>query len=54
MHQEDVDAVAKIHAQQFPKQKDSKKWISCNFAAFPRIMIYVARDELDQVIGYVQ
>lgn len=54
MHHEDVDAVVKIHAQQFPRQKDSNKWISCNFAAFPRIMIYVARDESDKVIGYVQ
>ena len=54
MHEEDIDAVAKIHAEQFPRQKHSKKWMSCNFAAFPRIMIFVARDEKDKVIGYIQ
>jgi ribosomal protein S18 acetylase RimI-like enzyme len=54
MHKEDIDAVAKIHIEQFPRQKHSKKWISCNFAAFPRIMLFVARDEKDMVIGYIQ
>jgi ribosomal protein S18 acetylase RimI-like enzyme len=54
MHEEDIDAVAKIHEQQFSRQKDSVKWISCNFAAFPRIMMFVARDEKDKVIGYIQ
>jgi len=54
MHEDDIDAVAKVHAQQFPRQKDSIPWISCNFAAFPRIMMFVARDEKDKVIGYIQ
>ncbi len=54
MHEDDIDAVAKIHAEQFPRQKDSARWISCNFAAFPRIMMFVARDEKDKVIGYIQ
>lgn len=54
MHQDDVEAVAKIHLQQFPRQEYSFKWISCNFAAFPRIMLFVARDEQDRVVGYVQ
>ena len=54
MHQEDIDAVARIHSQQFPRQRDSLGWVSSNFAAFPRIMMYVARDEKDKVIGYVQ
>lgn len=54
MHNEDIDAVSKIHAEQFPRQLNSIKWVGCNFAAFPRIMIFVARNEKDKVIGYVQ
>lgn len=54
MHEEDIDAVAKVHSEQFSRQKDSLKWISCNFAAFPRILMFVARDEKDKVIGYIQ
>jgi len=54
IHLEDINAVAKIHAQAFPRQHSSEKWISSNFAAFPRIMIFVARDEQDKVIGYIQ
>lgn len=54
MHEDDIDVVAKIHSQQFPRQKDSARWISCNFAAFPRIMVFVARDEKDKVVGYIQ
>lgn len=54
MHHSDVEAVAKIHKQQFPRQQNSIKWVSCNFAAFPRIMLFVARDEKDNVVGYIQ
>lgn len=54
MHEDDINAVAKVHSEQFPRQKDSIKWISCNFAAFPRILMFVARDEKDKVIGYIQ
>jgi len=54
MHHDDIDAVANIHCQQFPGQHYSTQWVSCNLAAFPRIMMFVARDEKDDVIGYVQ
>jgi ribosomal protein S18 acetylase RimI-like enzyme len=54
MHHDDIDAVAKIHAQEFPRQHNSRGWTSCNFAAFPRIMLFVARDEKDNVVGYIQ
>ena len=54
MHEDDIDAVAKVHSEQFPRQKDSRKWISCNFVAFPRILMFVARNEKDRVIGYIQ
>ncbi len=54
MHSDDVDAVAKIHAEEFPRQRNSGGWISCNFAAYPRIILFVARDEKDKIIGYIQ
>lgn len=54
MHEEDIHAVAQVHAKEFTRQKDSIRWISCNFAAYPRIMLFVARDEQDNVIGYIQ
>ncbi len=54
MHEEDIHAVAKVHAKQFARQKDSVRWISCNFAAYPRIMMFVSRDEQDNVVGYIQ
>jgi len=54
MHCDDIHEVAKIHSQQFPRQLHSEKWVSCNFAAFPRIMIFVARDERDNIVGYAQ
>lgn len=54
MHSEDIDVVAKLHSQEFPRQRNSSSWISCNFAAYPRIMLFVARDEKDKVIGYIQ
>jgi len=54
MHEEDIHAVAKVHAKQFARQKDSVRWVSCNFAAYPRIMMFVARDEQDKVVGYIQ
>ena len=54
MHKDDIDAVAKVHSEQFSRQKDFVKWISCNFAAFPRVLMFVARNEKDKVIGYIQ
>ncbi|MDP3560970.1 MAG: GNAT family N-acetyltransferase [Legionellaceae bacterium] len=54
MHISDINAVAEIHAQSFSRQKNSVQWVSCNFGAFPRIMMFVARDEKDKVIGYIQ
>lgn len=54
MHHDDIEAVAKVHSERFLRQRDSIQWISCNFAAFPRILMFVARDEADSVIGYIQ
>ncbi|WP_287008170.1 GNAT family N-acetyltransferase [Legionella sp.] len=54
MHHEDIKEVAKLHSQAFLRQKNSIDWVRCNFAAFPRIMLFVARDEKDQIVGYIQ
>jgi hypothetical protein len=54
MNHSDITAVSWIHSQAFLRQKNSEQWVSCNFKAFPRIMMFVARDGKDQVIGYVQ
>lgn len=54
MHRDDIDEIARLHAQAFPRQQNSLDWIMCNFAAFPRIMSFVARDERDQIVGYIQ
>jgi ribosomal protein S18 acetylase RimI-like enzyme len=54
MHQDDIDEVARLHSQAFSRQQNSEDWVKCNFAAFPRIMIFVARDEKDQIVGYIQ
>ena len=54
MHIEDTHAVAKIHENLFPRQRESTKWVISNFAAYPRIMMFVARDEQNKVIGYIQ
>lgn len=54
MHSEDIEAVSRVHAEQFERQKNSQQWINCNFSAYPRIMLFVARDEKDKVIGYIQ
>lgn len=54
MHHEDIGAVAKIHSQAFPRQHSSLKWVNSNFQAHPRVMMFVARNEQDRVIGYIQ
>ena len=54
MHEEDIIAVSKIHSAEFSRQTNSEAWVRSNFSAYPRIMIFVARDELDKVVGYIQ
>ena len=54
MHEEDIITVANIHAEQFKRRLDSLLWVSSSFAARPRTMLFVARNEKDEVIGYIQ
>jgi len=49
--QTDIDAVAHIHAQAFPRQTHSADWVNCNAQAFPRIRLYVAEIEAT-ICGY--
>ena len=54
MSKEDIKAVALVHTQAFSRQLGSTKWITCNFNAYPRIMMFVAVNELNQIVGYIQ
>lgn len=54
MLKEDISSVAIIHSDAFSRQLGSKKWVTCNFNAYPRIMIFVAINELKQAVGYIQ
>ena len=54
VHESDITEASKIHAKLYLNQKNSKAWIKCNLNAYPRIMIFVARDEQDKIIGYIQ
>lgn len=38
----DLDAVARIHAAAFPRQRRSAEWLSCKARAYPLVRIYVA------------
>ena len=49
----DVPAVAALHRQAFPRQVASEPWISCNFAAFPRMMYFVAEAKDGKLVGYI-
>lgn len=54
MHESDIAEVSKIHAKLYLNQINSKSWIKCNLNAYPRIMIFVARNEQDKIVGYIQ
>lgn len=54
MTKNDIDSVAKIHSEAFTRQFASKQWVSCNFNAYPRILMYVAMNEKREVVGYIQ
>ena len=53
MTKDDIYSVAKIHSEAFPRQFASKQWVSCNFNAYPRILMYVAMKENVEVVGYI-
>jgi ribosomal protein S18 acetylase RimI-like enzyme len=50
--QNDLVAIAEIHAQAFARQGHSREWIACNARAYPRMRFYVAK--LDSVVrGFI-
>ncbi len=51
---EDIDGVAFVHSEAFKRQFASRKWIACNFHAYPRILMYVATDEMNKITGFIQ
>jgi predicted N-acetyltransferase YhbS len=52
MVEDDISSVAQVHRQAFSRQRDSEKWITCNFRAAPRMQCYVAVDG-SAIVGYV-
>ena len=53
MREEDIQGAANVHKETFVRQRDSEKWITCNYQAYPRIQQFVAIQE-DCIIGYIQ
>jgi ribosomal protein S18 acetylase RimI-like enzyme len=45
-------AVAEIHKKAFQRQQESKKWITSNFHAYPRMQCYIA-SKVDSILGYI-
>ena len=53
MSEEDVAAVAAVHAAAFPRQLNSVEWVSCNLATYPRIQCFVAVKD-GNIVGFIQ
>ena len=53
LHEQDIETVAAIHTECFPRQKLSNLWISSNFKAFPRIQLFIA-EASGRPVGYIQ
>lgn len=47
----DTPAVASIHADAFPRQRDSATWVAATLAAAPRFLAYVL-EQHGEVAGY--
>lgn len=54
MLEKDISSVAIVHSNAFSRQLGSTKWVTCNFNAHPRIMIFVAVTKDNQIVGYIQ
>ena|SRR3990167_327810 len=54
MSNDDIKDVSFVHSEAFNRQLASRKWITCNFNAYPRIMMFVAVDEMNKIVGYIQ
>jgi ribosomal protein S18 acetylase RimI-like enzyme len=52
MIKDDISLIANVHSKAFSRQRDSKKWIECNFNAAPRMQYFVAIQN-SMVVGYI-
>lgn len=48
----DTAAIAAIHRESFPRQRDSKEWVEATLAASPRMLVYVLMQG-EEVSGYI-
>lgn len=54
MLEQDIHAISMVHSEAFKRQLSSTKWVTCNFMAYPRIMLYVAVDNKKKIVGFIQ
>lgn len=54
MLKSDINGVAIVHSEAFTRQLKSVEWVTCNFNAYPRVMIFVAINRENQLVGYIQ
>lgn len=52
MEENDLNKAAHVHAEAFPRQKQSLEWLRCSLKAFPRLFCYVTEQD-NQIIGYI-
>ena len=52
MEENDLDIAALVHAEVFPRQRHSKKWLLCSIRAIPRTLCYVVEQD-NQIHGYI-
>lgn len=52
LQKNDINTAAAIHAEAFPRQKNSVQWLACALRAYPRNLCYVV--EVDsEIVGYI-
>ena len=52
MEENDLDKVAIVHANAFPRQGHSKEWLSCTYKASPRTLCFVI-EQNNKIQGYI-
>jgi len=48
----DIGAIAAVHCEAFPRQRDSERWVEATLAAAPRMFVYTSVHE-GQIAGYI-
>ena len=48
----DFEAIAAIHREAFPRQRDSATWVKATLAAAPRVFVYALVQE-GEIAGYI-